>query len=155
MFIRRRHIASMNLSETKNERDAVLYVLEVIRTIEEQTRNAGCRLWLKSTLLEHNEKCTRISCCCSRLLSNAGSKIELTQPDWYMLLKDMIESEIEIKHKESSRLNLILSYIYQCRLNNKYRSIYHINRLDDYDPGLFIQLQSHFFRSYIQRYINE
>ena len=58
------------------------------------------------------------------------------------------------RFESSCRLNLLLSYIQLCRIHNKYRSIYHINRIDDYDPGLFLQMQSHFFRSYIQHHID-
>lgn len=149
----RRRAAQVNASDLKTESDLVRYSLEYIRNLEEQD-DPECRLWLKSNAQEHYERCVYASCSCQKLMTSFSNRLETTSRDWCELLKNIIEAEMLARFEDSARLNLILAYLYLCRLGHKYRSIYHVNRIDDCDPGLFLQLQSYFFRSFLQEHID-
>lgn len=102
--------------------------------------------------MKHHKNCQRPACCCGTLFSSITNHAELSKADWYRLLKDVLEAQAEAF--ASSRLHLLLGHVYLGCLQNKYKSIYHLNRAELLPMGLSLALHSHSLRELIQQYIN-
>lgn len=100
----------------------------------------------ESILLSHHATCQNVMCCCRQLLQKHQNLLEITEQDYYELLKDIIEPE------DSDQLIILLCFIYLEKLENKYRAIYYLNKLSTNHILKVMQFQT--IKQIIQTKIN-
>jgi hypothetical protein len=59
-------------------------------------------------------------------MTRVEERAEMGLAEWYGLVRDILEAQAEAY--SSSKVHVLLSYVYLERLQNKYRSIYHLNK---------------------------